>query len=52
MLKPIESVIRSKPITPDSARGDWTGESARAKFRGAAESDKSHKRAFGRCVRR
>lgn len=51
MIRPIEQVIRSKAQTVESERANWTGETARAKFEGAAQADKARV-SFGRKVAR
>lgn len=50
MFRKIEDVIRSKPQTAETARADWQGETARAKFEGAAQADKARV-TFGRAVK-
>lgn len=49
-MRPVHEIIRSAPVTPETARGGWTGETARARFEGARESDKQRakRRTFGK----
>lgn len=48
-MTPIHELIRALPSTPHNARGDWTGESERAKFEGAKVRDAARKvRRFGK----
>lgn len=38
----LQDMIRSTPRTAESERSDWTGETAKAKYEGAAQADRGY----------
>lgn len=48
-MRKIADLIRSAPRTAESERADWQGETAQARFQGAAQFDRApHPVAFGK----
>lgn len=44
----IAELIQAAPRTPETERAEWMGQTARAKFQGAANADKARRVSFGR----